>query len=78
MPCSRQSKITTGLPVIHPQAPANDGELRVGGVTCTSATSLLLHVLVEEGEHIGLPNVHAEMEKVVPIVHCMTDRRIDL
>src|SRR5712692_12066391 len=25
------------------------------------------HVFVQEGEHVGLPNIHAEMEEVVPI-----------
>ena len=27
------------------------------------------HVFVQKGKHVGLPYAHAEMEKVVPLVH---------
>ena len=36
------------------------------------------HVFVQEGENIGLPNGHPEMEKVVPIICRFANRRIDL
>ena len=36
------------------------------------------HVVVYEGKHVGLPYDYAEMEKVVPLIHGVTDRRIDL
>src|SRR5208283_4572477 len=36
------------------------------------------HVHVQEGEHIGLPNFHAEKGKGVPVVGSLPDWRIDL
>lgn len=37
----------------------------------------LPNVFVEKGKHVGVPNVHAEMEEVVPIDR-VADGRIDL
>ena len=35
-------------------------------------------VFIQKGKHVGLPYAHAEMEKVVPLVHGGADWRIDL
>src|SRR5271165_2819413 len=43
-----------------------------------SPAGSLPHVFVEKGKHVGLPNVHAEMEEVVAIVHRVADGRVDL
>ena len=36
------------------------------------------HVLVQKGEHIRLPNAHAEKEKGVPVIGRLPDWRVDL
>jgi hypothetical protein len=35
-------------------------------------------VFIQEGEHIGFPDTHAEIEKTVPVFDGGPDRRIDL
>src|SRR5258706_3589674 len=36
------------------------------------------HVVVQKCEHVWLPDVHAEMKEVIPIVNRLPDGRIDL
>src|SRR5271157_2692818 len=57
--------------------------LRHGSVSCQGGFCNLTprspaHVHVQEGEHIGLPNFHAEKGKSVPIVGRLPDWWIDL
>lgn len=36
------------------------------------------HVVVQEGEHVWLPDCDPQVDEIVPLLRCPTNRRIDL
>lgn len=69
----RQRPRTQRLAHVH----RNQGQILATLVAVTSGGSLR-HVFVQKAKHVGLPNIHAEIEEVVSIVKRVTDWRIDL
>jgi hypothetical protein len=68
-------------PLCELRCDAAGGKCRLGKAdeaSDSSGSGSSVHVFVKKSEYVGLPDFHAEMEKVVPVVHGLADWRIDL